>query len=672
MKIGANLKLILEKSNLKEAELILFLEDNPYWKNTIDTAEIEDGVVHLKKGTRTNEFTFSKFLSKIAREDGTVEITDTFTSVSDLLIYKNNKNNRELSDRVNLYLKETGRELVAPHIKTIELLTEVFGHKNQNLGRACENMATLSTKKGSTSSGTALTWDEISKLKIESDEGYKLSVVHGKDIWKVYHDNTGGVASCMTNAKNQLKFYAKLPNKIRLVCVKNSKGVVKGRALLWHLDNGEIFMDRRYTSRETEIGELFEEFISKSKVIYRKNDGSYNFYKDKVVYTAPMVVNVVINFALFQMPYLDTFTYNGSQDLENADDDDEDQFDEDGHEVSADGSDINMSDNETITLRTQNAYRGQQTQIDIFHSFLNNQINEETFLNTLKGHANPYNQYRHNNGQMNSRFLFPLLEKNPELLEAIFENTDGYTLADLMVFHPEYMVHLSKVSSQKAVRFLEHSIKYNDYSIFKKMSRKMYETKDFLTMLSRNITTLNLKKLLSYKSAVSALNRMSNKGKLKFAKNFMANRPLSRGIDINHILLFENVISQLTEENLEDFFKSTKSKTDWEMIFNEENAAILNRIRTENIVVVQDEKKNSDEKKTFFKRIKKAIDVFADKQPKVEFNTVLKQMEYDKADTNSPAKGIAVKKESISPIAKQDEDSYDTSHENGEVVYEEE
>lgn len=637
MNLGINIKSILEKSNLKEAELILFLEDNPFWKNTIETVEIVDDVIQMKKGSRTNEFSFSKFLSKISKEEGTVEITEAFRSIQDLHNYKKpKKKNSVVSEKthpvsiqlgnkipnavppknvsnesLHNFVKEHGTNLPAKFIKTIELLTEVLGHNCQNLGRACENLATLSLKPDETDNAP-MVWKDVIKISMKTDSGHTLNILKGKDIITAYSDNKGGVASCMTSARRQLKFYAKLPNKVRLVCVRTAKGVVKGRALLWHLDNGDVYMDRRYyDTKDSDTTTLFNAFTSETKIIYRKADSSYSFFRDAVEYTAPMVLNVEINFAILQMPYLDTFTYNGNQD----------NYDDEGNEEeeSDDNSEVSMSDNEIFTLRTQASYRGNYTPIDIFHSYYNQQMALEAFMLSLKTEA--ANNRNRNPNPINSRFVYLVLEKNPELLEAIFENLDGYTIADLMVFHPKYIEYLNLVKSQKVGRFLDHSVKYNDYTLFSKLNKKIFETKDFLNMMTRNIRQLDIKKLLSYKCCVSALNRMSNKGKSKFAINYTNTRPLTGGIDINHILLYENIISQLTDENLENYYKVTKSEKDWEKIFSPENEEMVNKIRKENITIFfkkKEEKKLKKEKpRNFMDKISNAMDIF-NKKEKVE------------------------------------------------------
>jgi len=127
-----------------------------------------------------------------------------------------------------------------------------------------------------------------------------LKLVSGDDILKAYHcdnyDEGETMGSCMRHeyAQSYLEIFVDNPNKVKcLVLFNPENGKVRGRALVWTLDNGSKFMDRVYTTNkqyEVEFNNFAEqnglERRAPSNGVTLDNGGDYDEY-----------------------PYMDTFEY---------------------------------------------------------------------------------------------------------------------------------------------------------------------------------------------------------------------------------------------------------------------------------------------------------------------------------------------------------------------------
>lgn len=140
--------------------------------------------------------------------------------------------------------------------------------------------------------------DLISHLKREDVD--QMRVVTGDDILKAYHcknyDEGKTMGSCMRHerAQSYLEIYASNPEQIKcLVLFNPENGKVRGRALLFKMDNGNTFMDRIYTTNK-EYNSFFNTYAeeqgfetgSPSDDVTLENGGEYDEY-----------------------PYMDTFMY---------------------------------------------------------------------------------------------------------------------------------------------------------------------------------------------------------------------------------------------------------------------------------------------------------------------------------------------------------------------------
>jgi hypothetical protein len=137
----------------------------------------------------------------------------------------------------------------------------------------------------------------ISYLKQGTIEEFK--VVDGEDILWAYHcnnyDEGETMGSCMRYeaAQSYLKMYADNPNEVKcLVLLNPNNGKVRGRALLWHMDNDRVFMDRVYMTNDA----------------YRN---LFNLYKEKhnISNKANSSVTLENGGEYDEYPYMDTFKF---------------------------------------------------------------------------------------------------------------------------------------------------------------------------------------------------------------------------------------------------------------------------------------------------------------------------------------------------------------------------
>lgn len=131
--------------------------------------------------------------------------------------------------------------------------------------------------------------DLISHLK-KADTS-QLKMVEGDDILKAYHcenyEDGETMGSCMRfdYAQEYLKMYTENPDAVKcLVLLNPETNKVRGRALIWHMDNDQYFMDRVYTTNK-EFNTYFNNYteehgISKraTSTVTLENGGEYDTY----------------------------------------------------------------------------------------------------------------------------------------------------------------------------------------------------------------------------------------------------------------------------------------------------------------------------------------------------------------------------------------------------------
>ena len=154
-----------------------------------------------------------------------------------------------------------------------------------------------------------------STYDILADAFRMFEIVEGEDIRKYYNQkeyesqSDGQLGnSCMKSASCSEYFdiYCLNPSKCKLVILKSKKGKVKGRALLWKLDDGLMYMDRVYTNNDADIN-LFYEFAK--------------FNNWKTQQNRPNVMSITLNPIEYKkFPYMDSLTvyYNKIHVLSNS------------------------------------------------------------------------------------------------------------------------------------------------------------------------------------------------------------------------------------------------------------------------------------------------------------------------------------------------------------------
>jgi len=119
----------------------------------------------------------------------------------------------------------------------------------------------------------------------------QLKEVTGNDILKAYHcanyDEGETMGSCMRldAAQEYLKMYTDNPNEVScLVLINPENDKVRGRALIWHMDNNQYFMDRVYTTNK-EFDTFFNNYADEKSISRRanstitlENGGDYDYY----------------------------------------------------------------------------------------------------------------------------------------------------------------------------------------------------------------------------------------------------------------------------------------------------------------------------------------------------------------------------------------------------------
>lgn len=187
----------------------------------------------------------------------------------------------------------------------------------------------------------------ISHLKKGTTEDFK--VVDGEDILKAYHcenyDEGETMGSCMRYAAAQsyLKIYTDNPDSVKcLVLFNPNNGKVRGRALLWHMDNDQWFMDRVYVTNDGHRN-LFNLYKEENNISNRanssvtlENGGEYDEY-----------------------PYMDTFEYYSPSNSElstGADHEDSIRLQDTGGGHQPAGVYIEYGDHEGETVDEDEAY----------------------------------------------------------------------------------------------------------------------------------------------------------------------------------------------------------------------------------------------------------------------------------------------------------------------------
>jgi hypothetical protein len=159
----------------------------------------------------------------------------------------------------------------------------------------------------------------ISFVKMtKSDESSKILEVRGDDIIKWYSmrnyqslvGNLGNSCMAYDDCGAYLEFYADCPS-VSLLILTNKENKLVGRALLWKLDDGRMFMDRVYTSFDYDQNIFFNYAIENGYMYRTSQTIDYKFMIDSKEIN-PGIMIVTIRFANYY-PFLDTIIHYDSK-----------------------------------------------------------------------------------------------------------------------------------------------------------------------------------------------------------------------------------------------------------------------------------------------------------------------------------------------------------------------
>jgi hypothetical protein len=157
-----------------------------------------------------------------------------------------------------------------------------------------------------------------------------FDIVDGDDIETYYNDDNyvdyerGTMHhSCMLNT-NYLDLYTQNPEVVRMLILKDDKDntKIKGRALVWRLDNGKYFMDRVYTSND-KLTNLFIKYAIEKDWLFKENQSYGGSIIDKDNNRIGSVSVYLDGYEYDTYPYLDTLYYFKDGRLSNYKFDDE-------------------------------------------------------------------------------------------------------------------------------------------------------------------------------------------------------------------------------------------------------------------------------------------------------------------------------------------------------------
>ncbi len=167
-----------------------------------------------------------------------------------------------------------------------------------------------------------------SRFDIMKNAMSRLDVVNGKDIAHWYKDDnyadkdrgTLG-SSCMKDVDEDFfDIYVFNKDKIALLVLYDESGEtidgkytskkIMGRALVWHTDQGDIFIDRIYTQQDHDV-ELFKQYAEKNNWWYktRQDSGSDIEASNGSMKKEPTYTVTVTDVNFEKYPYLDSMYY---------------------------------------------------------------------------------------------------------------------------------------------------------------------------------------------------------------------------------------------------------------------------------------------------------------------------------------------------------------------------
>lgn len=203
---------------------------------------------------------------------------------------------------------------------SLEKTNQIIGGKSQQIkiGRLAKALLKFVDQKFTDKEIELFVNEFKSKIELLKNSFRNFHLVSDEDIrdWYLednYYIKFSGTLhnSCMRYFECQEYFniYLKNPEVCKLLILKSDFDQTKitGRALVWNLDNGDVFMDRVYYSKDMEI-DLFVEYAKSKGWVYKKNQAGSGFMKDGKEYTKIVRTNLK-KYEFEQYPYLDTLAF---------------------------------------------------------------------------------------------------------------------------------------------------------------------------------------------------------------------------------------------------------------------------------------------------------------------------------------------------------------------------
>ena len=149
---------------------------------------------------------------------------------------------------------------------------------------------------------------------------FYFDVVKGDDIYYWYSKRNyvrdGGTlnSSCMASVDPEyFNIYAKNPERISMVIYKDPENtnLILGRALLWKLNDGKMFMDRIYSVNDSDV-QLFRQYAKEngwySKYYNSSSNSGQSYAPDGSQVTLNLTVSIKQGY-YDKYPYVDTLKY---------------------------------------------------------------------------------------------------------------------------------------------------------------------------------------------------------------------------------------------------------------------------------------------------------------------------------------------------------------------------
>lgn len=190
------------------------------------------------------------------------------------------------------------------------------GNKSMTNAKITRLVSTLFPNEYKDAEGQKTLRDLIDKYGALTDNNYTLEVVSGEEIrhWYLldnYESTKGDLGtSCMRHdyCQSYLDIYTNNPEVVSMLIMKNSKGLLRGRALIWELDQEggpRQLMDRIYF-RDERVKETFINWAKDKKMAYKASRGN-NIVWNGERYDGTELKVQLDEWEFDEYPYMDTF-----------------------------------------------------------------------------------------------------------------------------------------------------------------------------------------------------------------------------------------------------------------------------------------------------------------------------------------------------------------------------